>query len=153
MSRSVIILVATLLAGLLVAPASRAAECNFVAGDINFGTYDLLASQPTVTSGSITVTCNPAKPRLVTVSLSTGQSGTFTPRQMSAGISDRLLYNIFTDSSLTTVFGDGNGGSRRLINTLDKNVPWVISYYGRIPAGQDVAAGFYSDRLVLTVDF
>ena len=152
MSRSAI-LVTTLLAGLLAAPASRAAECNFTAGDINFGTYDLLASQPTVTSGSITITCNPAKPRLVTVSLSTGQSGTFTSRQMSAGVSDRLLYNIFTDSSFTTVFGDGNGGSRRLINTLDKNVPWVISYYGRIPTGQDVSAGYYSDRLVLTVDF
>lgn len=152
MSRSAI-LVTTLLAGLLAAPASRAAECNFAAGDINFGTYDLLASQPTVTSGSITVICNPAKPRLVQVALSTGQSGTFASRQMSAGPGERLLYNIFTDSSFTTIFGDGNGGSRSLTNSLVKNVPWVITYYGRIPASQDVAAGLYNDRLVLSVDF
>ena len=153
MSRSVALLLTILLAGLLAPPAPRAAECNFVAGDINFGTYDLLASQPTVTSGSITVTCNPAKPRLVTVTLSTGQAGTFASRQMSAGPGDRLLYNIFIDSSLTTVFGDGNGGSRSLTNSVVKNVPWVITYYGRMPAGQDVAAGLYGDRLVLTVDF
>jgi spore coat protein U-like protein len=146
-------LLTILLAGHLAAPALRAAECNFVAGDINFGTYDLLTNQPSVTSGTVTVTCNPAKPRLVTVTLSAGQSGTFASRQMSAGPGDRLLYNIFTDSSFTTVFGDGNGGSRSLTNSVIKNVPWVITYYGRMPAGQDVAAGLYGDRLVLTVDF
>ena len=72
---------------------------------------------------------------------------------MNAGTDERLMYNIFTDPSCTTVFGDGNGGSRLLINALEKGVPWVIPYYGQIPAGPDVAAGLYVDRLVLTVDF
>jgi spore coat protein U-like protein len=93
------------------------------------------------------------RPRLVTVTLSTGQSGAYASRQMSAGTGDRLMYNIFTDPSCTTIFGDGNGGSRQLINSLEKGIPWVFPYYGRIPAGQDVAAGLYGDRLVLTVDF
>lgn len=153
MTRRAIALITILLAHILAAPTLQAAECNFAVSDINFGSYDLLSSQPTVTSGTITVTCNPAKPRLVTVTLSTGQSGTFASRQMSASRGDRLLYNIFTDSALTTVFGDGNGGSRLLTNSVVKNVPWSIPYYGHIPANQDVAAGLYSDRLVLTVDF
>lgn len=151
--RTITLLITGLLAIVLAAPAPRAAECNFSAADINFGVYDLLTSQPTVTSGTLTVTCNPAKPRLVAVTLSTGQSGSYAAREMSAGTGDRLFYNIYTDPSFTTIFGDGNGGSRKLLNTLDKGSPWVIPYYGRIPAGQDVAAGLYGDRLVLTVDF
>lgn len=143
---------AALLATLGSPLPARAAKCDFTAGNISFGTYDLLSPQPTLTSGTIAVTCNPAAPSLVTVSLSAGQSGSFAARQMSAG-ANRLTYNVFVDSSFTTVFGDGNGGSQRLSRNVDKNNPWTIPFYARIPAGQDVAAGLYGDLLTLTVDF
>ena len=144
-----VLLVATLQAG---SPA-HAAKCDFTAGNISFGTYDLLTSQPTLTSGTISVVCNPAVPTPVTISLSAGQSGNFAARAMSAGGSDRLYYNIFIDSSRSTVLGDGNGGSQRLFMNVDKNTPWIVPFYASVPPGQDVTPGQYSDLLTLTVDF
>lgn len=146
---AVVLLFAVVHAG---APA-QAAKCDFTAGNISFGTYDLLTSQSTLTSGTISVVCNPAAPTPVVISLSAGQSGSFAARAMNAGVTDRLYYNIFLDSSFTVVFGDGNGGSQRLSMNVDKNTPWIVPFYARAPAGQDVTPGLYSDLLTLTVDF
>lgn len=138
-----------------LAPATEAAKCNFTASSINFGTYSLTQPSPNTTTGTISITCNPNPPQIVTVSLSTGSSGTYTQREMtpSLGWPDRLLYNIFTDPSGTAVFGNGTGGSQVLSNSVSKTQPWNITYYGRIPPGQDIPADLYLDMLTLTVDF
>jgi len=92
----------------------------------------------------------------VTLSVSS-TSGAFIPRRMrrSAG-SDVLNYNIYTDPARTTVFGDGTGGTSDIRPRRPPGPPanWsqTIITYGRIPPGQDVTVGTYSDTLSVTVN-
>lgn len=68
----------------------------------------------------------------------------------SAG-SDLLDYNLFTDPAMTRIWGDGTGGTyvvNRRVRTW--RVRW-IRVYGRIPAGQDVPAGSYTDNVRVTI--
>lgn len=132
-----------------------AAKCSFTAANINFGTYNIIQTSPNTTTGTIHVSCNPAKPVPVTIALSTGSSGNYAQRELSPSLAgvDRLRYNIFTDASYSTIFGNGTGGSQILLNAVSRTAPWNVTYYGRIPAGQDVSADLYTDILTMSVDF
>jgi len=132
-----------------------AAKCSFTAANINFGTYNIIQTSHNTTTGTIHVSCNPAKPVPVTITLSTGSSGNYAQRELSPSLAgvDRLRYNIFTDASYSTIFGNGTGGSQILLNAVSRTAPWNVTYYGRIPAGQDVSADLYTDILTMSVDF
>ena len=135
--------------------SADAAKCSFTAANINFGTYNIIQTSPNTTTGTISVTCHPAKLQPVTIALSTGSSGNYAQRELSPSLAgvDRLRYNIFTDASYSTIFGNGTGGSQILLNTVSRTAPWNVTYYGRIPADQDVSADLYTDILTMSVDF
>ena len=83
-------------------------------------------------------------------------SGSFNPRRMKrSGGNDLLGYNVYTDVTRTAIFGDGTGGTSlvRPRRPGGGRVPWStsIAMYGRIPPGQDVSVGTYSDTLTATV--
>jgi spore coat protein U-like protein len=87
-------------------------------------------------------------------------SGTFNPRRMKrSGGSDVLEYNIFIDATRTVIFGDGTGGTQTIRvhkpPGTPAKAPWSsqVTIYARIPPGQDVPAGGYSDSLTITVDW
>lgn len=116
--------------------------------------YDVFAPSPSDSTGSITVSCsNPAqKPIPVTISISSGKSGTFNPRQMTAAIgTDRLNYYLFTDPSRTIIWGDGTGGSSTVTSVVTRDATLVATVYGRMLPLQNVRAGNYNDALVVTV--
>ncbi len=76
---------------------------------------------------------------------------------MSSG-ANHLTYNLYFDNTYTTIRGDGSGGSQTSGANLNlttgnrtQNVSGTI--FGRAPAGQDVAAGGYSDSIVFTVTY
>ncbi|MDH3870398.1 MAG: spore coat U domain-containing protein, partial [Desulfuromonadales bacterium] len=106
-----------------------AAKCSFTAANINFGTYNIIQTSPNTTTGTINVSCNPAKPVPVTITLSTGSSGNYAQRELSPSLAgvDRLRYNIFTDASYSTIFGNGTGGSQILLNTVSRTAPWNVT--------------------------
>jgi spore coat protein U-like protein len=130
--------------------------CSMNATPISFGNYDVFSVVPLDAVGTITINC-PWSVRRATVTLSVSStSGTFNPRRMrrSAG-PDLLDYNVYTDVARTAIFGDGTGGTRLVRRTRPPGpgVRWnaSISMYGRIPPGQDVSVGTYSDTLTATV--
>lgn len=130
--------------------------CTMNVTPIGFGNYDVFPSAPLDAVGTITVSCS-GNVRRATVTLSVSStSGTFDPRRMrrSAGI-DRLDYNVYTDVARTTIFGDGTGATSliRPRRPPGPRVPWSanITMYGRIPPGQNVSVGAYSDILTATV--
>ena len=137
---------------LLMASAAQAV-CNISNSSISFGNYDVFSGSADTASGTFTVrSCSSGK-NSYTASISTG-SGSYTARTMSNGTDD-LEYNLYTSNSYTTVWGNGSGGSSTASGTgitgSSGGTPKTI--YGRIPAGQDVSAGSYSDSLTITISF
>lgn len=136
------------------ATATVEAACTISATAVNFGAYDVYAASPDDSVGSITYQCGTAD-RNITITLSTGGSGTYAARQMqpSSG-SDRLVYNLYTDAARTAVWGNGSGGTNDYhIGKPPSNTNVSLSVYGRIPASQDVAIGNYSDTVIVTINF
>lgn len=149
---------------LAVAGAAHAAvSCTGTVSSLAFGTYSPLSATAATTTGSLSVTCtltgNTSATVPLTVSFSTGNSGTYMSRRMLSGTSF-LSYNIYKDAAHTLIYGDGTGGSY----TASANPPFTLtpssrtgtatgSMYGVIPAGQDVAAGTYGDTIVMTITY
>ena len=128
------------------------AACTISATGVNFGLYDVFAPMPTDSTGSVTYDCEPSD-KNIRITLSSGVGGTFLPRSLTNG-SDLLAYNLFTDAALTSIWGDGTGGSNFYYKNNPHPVkPTVLTIYGRIPALQDVGTGSYTDTVIVTVDF
>ncbi|MBH0192433.1 MAG: spore coat protein U domain-containing protein, partial [Nitrospira sp.] len=104
-------------------------------------------------AGSVSVRCSGLGKgtEQVSISLSTGGSGSFNPRTLSQG-SERLNYNLYLDPGHTQIWGNGTGGTLKHVS-VSNNRPAIIPIFGRIPPGQDVSAGTYSDTIVVTIDY
>jgi spore coat protein U-like protein len=139
----------------LLAAASRTAlaapRCDFSShADANFGAYSVLDQNPNTNGvGSITVHCQNGNGSSE-VTLSTGQSNSYGTRVMKNG-ANTLNYNLYTSATRNVVWGDHTGASGTVF--ADGNHETILSIYGKIPAGQDVAVGVYTDNIVVTVNF
>ncbi len=130
------------------------AACRVTTTGINFGAYDVFAAVPRDTTGTVTVACDRNPPTDVTISIGPSPtSGGFQPRQMRhASQPDRMNYNLFTSPSMGTVWGDGSAGtSTVLLGKVNRNRPVTTTIYGRIPSGQNVSIGAYSDAVTVTI--
>jgi spore coat protein U-like protein len=151
-----------LLAGLLAgAEAVAVVSCTATTSGINFGIYDPLSASPTTSTGGITVTCTLLSGAAVNdttaVYLSTGSSGSYAARSMVSGGST-LNYNIYFTPAYQQVWGNGSGGSYYGVATLpltptSPTQTATGTFYGQVPAQQDVAPGSYSDTIVVTVNY
>ena len=145
---------------LLGAESALAAwSCSISVTPLGFGTYDVFSATPDDSTATLSVTCTqvsaPVGNLPVTASLSQGSSGTYATRQMKSG-ANSLSYNMYANATRTTIFGDGTAGTSTISGTfpftaVGQNVTGTGTIYGRIPAGQDVAVGSYSDSIVATV--
>jgi len=138
---------AALLCGTFLDPISISAS------DLNFGVY--VPSSASAANTTVTVSCGLPVDLLTDfrISLSPGRSLNAGARLMQQGGS-QLGYNIYTDAQYGTVWGDGTSGS------IDQGYSHLLSLgsavftgYGRLPQGQYVPAGTYSDRITVTVTF
>lgn len=130
--------------------------CSVTSTPVNFSSYDVFSPIPSDSAGSITVTCNnPDKKSIpVNISISSGNAGIFTPRQMSQTAGpDRMKYNLFIDSSRTAIWGDGTGSTSTVTKIVNKDIVINESIYGRIAALQNLSVGTYSDTLTVTVSW
>lgn len=142
-----------------VAPARAAYSCTVTVNDLAFGLYSVLNSIDTDSTADITVDCSGSDNTKInaTTEISAGSSGSFNPRTMLNGAS-ALNYNIYTKSNHNQIWGDGSGGSvTQTISCSLKGPPTTCStpktLYGRIPIGQSVPAGSYTDMLIVTITF
>jgi spore coat protein U-like protein len=68
--------------------------------------------------------------------------------------SETLNYNLYRDSTRSTIWGDGTGGTQAYTQSnpqLNRNIR--VDVFGRIPAGQDVTAGSYTATVTATIFF
>jgi spore coat protein U-like protein len=140
----------------LTAALPAQALCTATAGSVAFGTYNPLSASPADSTGSVTVTCTGIG-LLVSydIQLSAGGSGTYTPRRLAV-LGNTLNYNLFTNSSRTTVWGNGTGGTATVSDGYTLSLGTVIRSYtvhGRVPAAQNAATGSYADTIIVTVNY
>ncbi|HEV8694391.1 MAG TPA: spore coat U domain-containing protein [Lysobacter sp.] len=150
---------------LWLSSVANAQSCTVSSTSVAFGVYDPIGSSaPLDGSGQITVDCFPNNV-IFTAGLSTGGSGSYAVRRMASG-ANTLPYNLYLNAARTTVFGDGSGGTQTATcitgitaygcvgsNPGGQGRRATLPFYGRIPAGQDVAAGLYSDTVQVIIVF
>ena len=140
-------------ATLLVAVSAADAACTITTTAVSFGSYNVFAGSADDGTGQITYRCTSPRPPLVTIQLDKGGSPSFSPRQMRRG-SETLNYNLYLDSTRSTIWGDGTGGTQTYSRANPPTFQNVnLSVFGRIPAGQDVSAGTYSATVTATIFF
>lgn len=141
-------------------------NCSAVAVPAVFGSVDLLGGPAGMAQGEIQVTCTfsllngliPLPPLLVCYDIALSRTtslGGYATRQMSNG-PQHLDYNLYTNSSRTTIWGDGSGGSATVTDSYLLSLgTTTVSYpvYGRLPTGQISPPGAYLDSIVATVSW
>lgn len=144
--------------------AIAAGTCEISAVGVVFGTYDPSNPAPTTANGSLLATCTwtngGSTSFTLTTSFSTGNSGSYPNRWMRrTGSTDRLNYNIYLDASYTQVRGNGTAGtvtggpSTVTVSRNSRTATATGVLHGRIPAGQNVSPGSYSDTITVTLLF
>jgi spore coat protein U-like protein len=139
-------------------PVARAA-CEVSATAVNFGNYNPLSGTTKYGTGTVTATCSGllVLSLFMQFKLSAGASGSYVNRHMVSSGPVPLLYNLYTDAAYSKVWGDGSGGTDS--NSILLNLVLLgtgshsFTVYGRLPGGQNVPPGTYSDTIVATVEF
>lgn len=86
------------------------------------------------------------------VSLGAGSNASGGTRRLAGPASSFLSYQLFRDSARTLAWGDGSALGARVSGTGNGSNQ-TLTVYGRIPAGQSVAVGTYTDSVLVTVDY
>jgi spore coat protein U-like protein len=158
MKRLCVILLGLALMVLSTAARAQPVTCTVSATPASFGSYNVFNSSPLDATGTITVRCTRRQVGIsvsYNIKLSTGLSGSYAPRQMAKG-ANRLNYNLYTNATRLTVWGDGSAGTSFISNSIVL-VPLTVTVnhtvYGRVSAMQNVAVGNYSDNITVTLTF
>ena len=130
-------------------PTAHAAACTVSTSGLNFGNYDVFSSLNDDVTGTINVNC-PSGTNY-SIWLSSGTSGTYSSRSMTNG-PYTLSYNLFTDPTRLTIWGDGSAGTGTFSGAGTGSIIGT-PVYGRIPAGQNAYVGSYADSVTVTVTF
>lgn len=136
----------------LVSAPQSAAACVFLQSSSFTAGYD----SGTGTTGAVTaqtkiVSCTANQS--VTLAMDMGlHSTTFASRQAQSGTSF-VLYNVFTDATMTKILGDGTGGSSTETILVDGTGAGTFSSYFNIPNSQTPPVGTYTDTINETITF
>jgi spore coat protein U-like protein len=132
--------------------ATVTANCTVSTSALAFGNVNTLSGSNVDGAGGISVTCTNGTDWSASAGVGSGAGADFTARQMTAG-ADLLSYNLYTDASRSTVWGDGTGATSTIDDTGTGSVQ-NVSIYGRVGSGQTSApAGSYADTVAVTVTY
>lgn len=149
----------------LVAPATYAAtmnaqldvksvvppNCRITVSDLAFANYDPLeqnASRELNGSADVRMICT--REARANIVIDTGRNSSGRMRALSSG-DQKVNYQLYRDAGRTQVWGSGAEG-QQFVSAGVKS-PQQFTVYARIPPGQEVASGTYTDVVMATVDF
>lgn len=141
--------------GSCYAPARAVVSCIFSTTAVAFGNYNVFTVAPKLSNGSVSYTCSGylTGSGTVTITLSKGSAPSYNPRFMQSG-ANHLDYNLYLNAGLTTIWGDGTGGTSIYGPAIATNKTKVtVTIFGQLPAGQDVPKGAYKDTITATLNF
>ncbi|MBC3917084.1 spore coat U domain-containing protein [Undibacterium sp. CY18W] len=134
--------------GSLSVSATVLSACSVTGASLAFGTY---ASSQIDNSAAVSVTCTNGTSYNVGLDAGGGSGATMAVRKMTGSVSGTLSYSLYKDAGRSTVWGN-TVGSDTTIGT-GTGAAQSISVYGRVPAGQSVTAGVYSDTVTVTLTY
>ncbi len=135
---------------LLLSGPAAANSCTLSATAVTFGNYNVFKTSATLVNGSVSFKCTVSA--AITIQLNKGSSSSFNPRTMKL-TTNVLDYNLYLNAALTTIWGDGTGGSSTYSNSAPGTGTVTVTVYGSIPALQNVPSGSYSDTITATITF
>jgi spore coat protein U-like protein len=135
--------------GTLSVTATVQNACALGTGTMAFGTYQSGQATDLDVTGQINFT-NCSASNGYKIELDGGQSNNVNARKMKNGAND-LSYQLYTTSGRTAVIGIG--ASALGFQVLSGGENGTIAIFGRIPSGQIVPAGSYSDTVNITFTF
>lgn len=121
-----------------------------------FGAYDgVVANASTALDAMATVisSCTSGAAALITMNAgnSAGSGSDDVPvRRMTSEAGDYLVYQVYSDDSRKTVWGNAVPTGVALTGT---GLPQTLTVYGSIPSAQMVPEGDYSDQIVVTITY
>ena len=127
-------------------------NCTISTNALAFGTYDPVVANLSATldgTGAVTVGCT--RGAIASIALGSGSNASGSTRRMADGTGNYLVYELFSDSSHTTVWNSGSGALT--LTAAPSRATRDLTVYGRISGNQDVPAGTYADTVVATVNF
>ncbi len=130
---------------------SVANNCTISAGALSFGAYNTLAVTAQDGTATLSVACTTGAS--APIALGFGVNGTTTQRKLTDGAAtpNLLSYDLYTDAAHTAVWGNTAGTNDRAYTGT--GAADTVTVYGRIPAGQNVPAGSYTDTVQATITF
>ena len=130
--------------------ATVANNCVISANPLALGTFD--GTNDLAATSTVVVRCTNGT--IYNVDLSQGASSSFAARTMSNG-SGTLVYNLYTDTTYTNIWGDGSTGTVRVPGTgTGFAAARNITVAGRLLASANtgpVDAGNYTDTIVASI--
>lgn len=129
-------------------------NCVINAGDLSFGTFDGTADL--ANTSTITVRCSNGTD--YTVDLSPGSSGNYANRTMtSVDSSVPLVYNLYTDTLHSTIWGDGLNSTGHAAD-VGEGMGTLLTHtvYGLLEAASNqgqIDAGSFSDVITATITY
>jgi spore coat protein U-like protein len=143
---------------ILSGPAANAvATCVVSTTGVAFGEISVATKTNLTATGAIVIRCVGSGNFDYVLSLNPGVNGQFTPRQMPlvGSSSINLPYNLYSEASLSSIWGNGFGVTRVVtgrINLGGGSVAIVpLTVYGRVEALTEPTAGDYQDIVIATL--
>jgi spore coat protein U-like protein len=127
-----------------------APDCRITVSNLAFGSYDPLAqnaAQELNAAADVSMLCT--KNSRASIIISGGRNGVGSSRSLSGG-TQQVSYQLYRDADRTQTWG-----SEEALQYVSAGIskPQQMRVYGRIPPGQEVASGVYTDVVTAAVDF
>jgi spore coat protein U-like protein len=127
-----------------------APDCRITVSNLAFGSYDPLAqnaAQDLNAAADVSMLCT--KNSRASIIIDGGRNRVGSSRALQGG-SQQVSYQLYRDADRTQAWGSED--ALQYVSTgIGK--PQQLRVYGRIPPGQEVASGVYTDVVTATVDF
>ena len=131
-------------------------SCSIDNTPMAFGAYDgVVANASTALNATATVisSCTSGAAALITMNAgnSAGSGSDDVPvRRMASEAGDYLVYQVYSDVSRETVWGNAVPIGVALTGT---GLPQTLTVYGSIPSAQMVPEGDYNDQIIVTITY
>ena len=125
------------------------ANCLVTANNLTFGTpYDGSSGTPNDSTTTIDVRCTKNTGYTIAMDAGVTAGTSFAPRLMT-NATDFMQYNLYTDNTYGTVWGDGTGATGTVAGTgtgMGNTINHTV--YGRIPVSQNLSPGTYTETTI-----